>query len=389
MIETFLPIPQNRLEELATFKSPYSVSIYLPMYKSGKEQNEGLSQAHLKSSLKKVQQNLLDQGMDQKEIKAYLEPISDLIPDMNLWRHPSEGLVIFLDTEKGITFYKLPIKFKPEVYVSDHYYLVPLMPLFEFDASFYLLTLSQDHVKLYRGNQYQIEDLYVNDFAPERLEEAVGFDFEQKMLQFRTGQALHSAGSFHGQGEGKDDDTKEISFFFREINRGVNKTIETQNTPLILACVDWLYPLYKSVNTYNHLYPEHLSGDPEFKDKSQLLHEAQQLINRYLLKKKKQIAELYDELVHTPKTSHQISDIVPAAKHGRIDTLFLRKGDEVYGTYNKKNNCVILDSEKAPRNLSLINMAALDSLLQGGKVLTLDPEDMPIKKRPLNAIFRY
>ena len=189
MNEVYLPLPLDRLEELAKFKSPYSISIYIPMYKSGKEQNEGLSQAHLKACIKKASSTLLSQGMSPKKVDSYLEPINELLPDYELWRNPSSGLVIFLSEETGLSYYQLPLKFNPYVYVSDHYYLLPLLPLFEFDSTFYLLSLSQDHVKLYQGNKYLLEDLFVNEFAPERLEEAVGFDFEQKMFQFRSGQA--------------------------------------------------------------------------------------------------------------------------------------------------------------------------------------------------------
>ena len=95
MNEVFLPLPLEQWENLARYKSDYCVSIYVPMYKSGKEQNEGLSQAHLKASIKRSAQSLLAHGMDPREIDIYLQPISDLLPDYQLWRNPSDGLVIF------------------------------------------------------------------------------------------------------------------------------------------------------------------------------------------------------------------------------------------------------------------------------------------------------
>ena len=389
MNEVFLSLPFDQMEHLTKYKAPFCVSIYIPMYKSGKEQNQGLSQAHLKAAIKESARSLLLQGMDPKAIDNYLEPISELLPDFQLWRNPSDGLVIFLSKENGLTYYQLPIEFEPYVYVSDHYYIVPLTPLFEFDSSFYLLALSQDHVKLYTGNQYRLEDLYVNAFAPEELEEAVGFDFEQKMLQFRSGQATHNAGSFHGRGEGKDDSTKEIIYFFREINKGVNKTIEKKNAPLILACTDWLYPVYKEVNSYPNLYSKHLSGDPEYMPKSKLKDKAWSLLSDYYSARKREKLNFYNEISHTPKASHQISDIIPAATQGRIDTLFIEKGARIYGTYSSKNNCVILDSQKDKLNVSLVNLAATQTLLQGGHIFVLNQEDMPFKKRPMNAIFRF
>ena len=389
MNEVMHQMSLNQLEELAKYEAKYSVSIYIPMYRSGKEQNQGLSQAHLKSCLKKSAKLLLAQGLDAREIDSYLEPISELLADYQLWRNPSDGMAFFLSKDIGLSYYQLPINFDPYVYVSGHFYIVPLIPLIEFESSYYLLALSQDHVRLYLGNKYGLEDLYVNEFAPEKLEEVVGYDFEQKMLQFRTGQALHSAGSFHGRGEGKDDSVKEISYFFREINKGVNKVIKKKSTPLVLACIDWLYPIYKDVNTYPNLYPKHLSGDPEYTSQSELKDNAWSILSDYYTANRSQKIELYSEISHTSKASHQISDIIPAASQGRIDTLFIRKGDKVYGTYNAKNNCVILDSAKDEINISLINLAAKDTLLQGGQIFMLDKEDIPFKKRPLNAIFRF
>ena len=295
----------------------------------------------------------------------------------------------FLSREKGLSYYQLPISFEPYVYVSHQYYIVPLTPLFEFESPYYILSLSQDHVRLFEGNKFGLKDLYVNEFAPEKLEEVVGFDFEQKMLQFRSGQALHSAGSFHGRGEGKDDSVKEITYFFREINKGVNKAIKNKNAPLILACIDWLYPIYKEANTYPNLYPEHLSGDSEYTPISELKDNAWSLLSDFYLLKRKQKIELYNEVSHTPKASHQISDIIPAAVQGKIDTLFIKKGDKAYGTFNRNKNCIILDSERDKVNISLINLATTQTLLQGGQIFILDPEDMPFKKRPLNALFRY
>ena len=327
--------------------------------------------------------------MEDKKIDKFLQPIADLLSDLYLWRHPSEGLAIFVNQTYGAEYHRLPIAMESQTYVSDHHYLVPVMPLYEFNTTFYLLELSQDHVKLYQGSQYSMEDMFVNEFAPERLEESVGFDYKQKMLQFRTGHALHSAGSFHGHGEGKDDEEKEIVNFFREIDKGVNKAIDGNSAPLIVACVDWLFPVYKEVNSYPGLQHIHLGGDPEFKKRGNMHEEAWKLLSDVFKEKKDHLRARYQELVHTPKTSHQVSEIVPAAFNGKIDTLFLRKGDRLYGTYNQKTSCVILDSEKTTGNASLINMAAVNTFRQGGKVITLEPSEMPEQKRPLNALFRY
>ncbi|MEN8790367.1 MAG: hypothetical protein ABF293_08260 [Flavobacteriaceae bacterium] len=384
-----LPLDYKQFEKLAGIQQPFCVSIYLPMYKSGKEQNEGLGPAQLKSALHQVEKELIAQGMSGPEIKSYVAPAKELITDLSFWRNPSEGVAIYLNQKNGVSIFKTPLKHSPLVYVNDHFYLVPILTLFESDNRVFLLQLSQDYVKLARADKYTFEELNIDEFIPSQLEETVGFDYKQKMLQFRTGHAVHGAGSFHGHGEGKDDDQKEILSFFREIDKNIRRILKPQNATLIIACVDELFPLYKKANTFKNLYPAHISGDPESIDKQRLQSEFHKLIHTINTGIKNDLVGRYTNLVHTPKTSHQISEIVPAAIDGRIEILFLRREDMVFGTYNVKNKCVILDADSTPRNQCLVNLAAVQTILQGGKVYNMETDQMPEAGRPLNALHRY
>ena len=379
----------DRLLKMAAIKEPFCVSIYLPMYKSGKEQNEGLGPAQLKSALETVEKELLLTGMSESEITDYLAPVGELITDWSFWRNPSEGVAIFLNRISGISMYMSPFEFNPLAYVNDHFYLLPILRLFEFENRVFLLQLSQDYVKLARVDEFSFEELNVEEFIPTQLEETVGFDYKQKMLQFRTGHALHGAGSFHGHGEGKDDDQKEILYFFREIDKNIRRILNPDKAPLIIACVDELFPLYKMANTYKNLYPKHISGDPESMAKHRLMAKIRQLIYASNSENKSELVDRYLNLIHTARTSHQISEIVPAALNGKIEILFLRKEARVFGTYNEKNRCVILDADSTPHNQCLVNLVAVQTILQGGKVFQMETELMPEAVRPLNALYRY
>ena len=294
-----------------------------------------------------------------------------------------------MDADQGLSTFKVTISFKPYSYVADHYYLKPLLPIYHEDGLYYLLELSQDYVKLYEATRHGFRDVYVEDFAPERLEEAVGFDYRPKMLQFISGQNAHGEGSFHGHGEGKDDDKKELTTFFRAVDKGIKKVVADQNAPLVLACVDSLYDMYKKVTTHPNLYHKNVGGDPEFKEKKSLHQESWTLIEPYFQKTKKAKLERYNELYHSEKTSSEIHIIRPAAMNGTIDTLFIVADQDVFGLFDKEKGKVIHDDKRLPQNLSLTNKAALDTYLQGGKVYLQDADTMPIKESIMSAIFRY
>ena len=382
------PLSKSIFENLANTHGLYCVSIYLPMYKDGKTQNEHLAQASLKQCLKKVYADLEHHEMHPQEIKMYLKPVEALLANMELWRNPSDGLAIFMD-KKGMNYYTLPISFEVKTSVSDHFYLLPLFPLYYEDDDYYLLELSQDYVKLYEANKYGYHDIYIEDFAPDQLEEAVGFDFRQNMLQFRGGQSFQGTETYQGKGEGKDDVKKELFTFFREIDNGVNKIISNKKAPLVVACADPLFGLYKEASTYPTLFENYISGDSEFKNKTKLHQESWKLVHPYFEKTKNAKLNKYKELAHTPKTSYQISEIVPAAINGKIDTLFVEKDADEFGVFNQETNHLMFRKKTELNNASLSNLSAIYTFMQGGKVFILEPEEMPDPEQSMNALLRY
>ncbi len=113
-------LSEKTFEALIAKRDLYCVSIYLPMHKTGKEQNERLAQANLKSCIKEVHRTLAKYQLQEDEINSYLKPIEELIANMDLWRNPSDGLAIFLD-KKSLNYYPFPISFDTQTYVADHF----------------------------------------------------------------------------------------------------------------------------------------------------------------------------------------------------------------------------------------------------------------------------
>jgi hypothetical protein len=382
------PLPKPIFEKLANTHGLHCVSIYLPMDKDGKEQNQRIAQATLKQCIKKAHADLTRHEMDSQEIKKYLKPIEKLIADIELWRNPSDGLAIFLNKD-GLNYYTIPISFEMKTNVSDHFYLKPLLALYNEDDDYYLLELSQDYVKLYEANKFGYQDIYIEDFAPNQLEEAVGSDYRQNMLQFRGGQSAQATETYQGKNPGKDDVKKELFTFFRAIDKGINKVISNKKAPLVIACTDSLIGLYKEASTYPTLLENYIAGDSEFKNKTKLHQESWKLVHPYFEKIKEDKLLQYKELYHTPKTSYQISEIVPAAMNGKIDTLFVQNSKDEFGVFDKETNRLMFRKETDLNNASLSDLSAVNTFMQGGKVFFLTAEEMPDTAHPMNALLRY
>ena len=165
--------------------------------------------------------------------------------------------------------------------------------------------------------------------------------------------------------------------------------IKDEKAPLLLACTDYLYSIYKQTSSYNNVYDQHLGGDPEFKVKTSLHQDSWNLVAPHFKKNESDMILKFKELYHTQKTSYETSDILRAVLSGTVDTLFIENDNDIFGTFDLKTNRVTINESKEISNTSLTNLAALATFRQGGKVFSLPTEDMPVKNSNLNAIFRY
>lgn len=364
------------------------VSFYIPTSRAGEVVDQNHSQIILKNCIKKVKFKLKDYELSDSEINTYLEPVVGLLEDSEFWRNQSDCLVIFLNQQK-MQFYSLPIQQDEYFYISDHFYLLPLFTILNENSKFYILTLSLQDIKLFECTRFSITEIIIDDLVPEKLEEVVGYDYENKSLQFRTGHGGQAGALYHGQGAGKDDKDKELEKFLRAVDAGLMKLLNNEDVPLVLACVDYYYPIYAQITNYPYLYDKHISGNHEMTD-PYILHEmALPLINNHLRKKKDEYINIFMDLSADSKTRLDINDIIPAAVDGRIDMLFIQKSKDRYGLYDKLNRSLIIDEYSKTNQASLFNLAAIQTWIKGGQVYLVEKDEMPISGTMINALFRY
>lgn len=379
---------KKEFEKLADHHDPHCVSIFIPTHRAGQEVNQGVDMKILKNQLKKVEKQLKDYQLSDNEISSLLEPAEMLLDDIKFWKYQSDGLAIFLGKD-FFKYYTLPVYFEEYIYVADHFYLKPLVPLFNSGGEFYILALSQKDVKLFQGFPFQIDELVVEDLLPEKLEEAVGFDYEQKSLQFRAGQEGTEKGMFHGQGEGKDDKKEEILKYFRAVNKGVMSILHDSKAPLIIAAVDYLIPIYLEANEYKYVHDEHITGNPEQADPVLLHEKAMDLLKDHFDTYKNEKLGSFEKKLSDAKASFREEKVIPAAINGRVDTLFLRNRASLWGTFEKNTNSINTEEESSTNNADLLNIAAIKTINQGGAVYLLEEEEMPEPNTKANAILRY
>jgi len=218
----------------------------------------------------------------------------------------------------------------------------------------------------------------------------INTETEQKSLQFRTQQGTHGEGSFHGHAKNDEKAKTELLQFFRAIDRGLLKILHNNQTPpMIVACLDYLFPIYKEANSYQNLYPQHISGNPADMDSLTLHEKAWELLKSHFNRKRHDKKEQYQELHKSGKTSSDLKEILTAAEMGKIDTLFIERNGEIFGNYNNETKLSSATNETNSTGIPLLNFAALKVFEQGGKVFLEDTEHLPDASSKINALFRY
>ncbi len=378
----------DQFEKLGMHHAPHCYSIFLPTQRYGEEVLKGKDSLQFKKLLQETQKGLRAEGLSEREVDQLLQPAHELLEDSGFWRKLSDGLAVF-GSDQGFWHFTLPIRFTPRYYLADHFYVKPLVPLFNEDNVFYVLRLSLHGAKFYEATPHTITEVFIEDITPARLEEVVGYDYEEKSLQFRSQPGGQPGAQFHGHGEANDKRKEEVLQYFRAVDRGLMQLLHDQREPLVVSCVDFEFPLYQEANNYGHLLGEHIKPQND-NESLVLLHErAWQAVAPLFESRRREKIETFLDLSATGKTATEVDDIVSAAIHGRIDTLFLDGEAELYGMYEPQEDAVRLEDEKTFANASLPNLAAFHTLRQQGKVFLMDREKLPVPEASMNALFRY
>ncbi len=381
-------ISEKDLDKLTSIDNKTCVSIFIPTQRAGKEVLEGKNKTHLKSLWKDVRNQLVEKGQDENQIGETEKNIEALINDKSFWRHQSDGLAIFA-AEGFFEKFTLPVNFEAHTYVSNEFYIKPLVPMFTEGTSFYLLALQLENVELYEATRYSIGKVEIDDLTPSKLEERVGFDYKEKTLQFKSSSNSQGQTNMHGHAGADRERKNEILRYFRAINDGITPLLNKDKTPLLVACQDNFFSIYQEANSYNHLFEKVIPGNPSDTDMLGLHEKALQVLEPELEKTKWEKTKKFEELNNTDNTGSSITDILPAIQQGKVDTLFLENRSEIWGTYNNDNMNVTIDDAQKNGNYSLMNWAAKEVLRQGGNVFLIPEAQMPDKQSKMNALYRF
>lgn len=377
----------EQLKELSQERKDWCLSLFMPAHRAGPAVEQ--DRIRFKNLLTMAEEKLAGLGWKNRDIATFVKPAMDLLQLSDFWQNQSDGLAIFLASDELHTF-RLPIRFTEFVLISNRFHMKPLLPVFTESLAFKILALSQNEVKLFDCTSLHIEEYDLAAKIP-NYAEAMQFDNFMKQTQFHTGTSRSAGGERAGMYFGhdpKDDEKSYILNWLYKLTGALAEYLRDDQTPIVLAGVKALLPMFEQANDALPTLKEYIVGNPEEKNPQELHQNGVAILQKKVLNEIEIEKNRYYDLSTKELTTSEVETIVSAAYHGRIDVLFYAPDNHLWGRYDPQSGGVEQHALYQAGDDDLIDIAAVTTILRGGKVYQLAEDEMPDQKK-LAAVFRY
>jgi hypothetical protein len=369
----YLDLPTaDELSDLATQRSDIGVSIFLPTTPVSTETDA--DRILLKNLTKEALDQLEAAGADKRRVGALIEELDDLIEDDEFWRFQAHGLAIYATPDNLRTF-RVPNALESLVKVSDRFHLKPLLRATTFCNACYVLALADGGVRLIEVSADLPASTVTVDALPKDAASAVG-------------QASIATRSYSGRIGGSEGKKVRLRQYARKVDAALRGLLAGSATPLILASVESLGAIYRSVNTYPHLAAEGIEGNPERQSEAELATAARGILDGIHRGKIADWNALYQQRANEDRSTTDITRAARAATFGAVQSLLVDMDQVVNGTVDEADGTVEFADAASADTYGVVDEIARRVLLSGGEVLSVRQADIP-EGKPLAAILRY
>ncbi|HIY75563.1 MAG TPA: hypothetical protein H9825_04805 [Candidatus Sphingobacterium stercorigallinarum] len=359
-------LDQELLQRLANVSNTACISIYMPTPNVLPE--KAANPLQLKNLLKKGLQYAEDRKLSAHQ--QLLQDLQPLIEDQTLWERGHQGLAIFAsDTKTDIL--RLPVPVDEQICLAESFCVKPLFWLLQQNRAYYLLGLSLDHITFYQGDRYQLEPVDIKGKVPESMTEALGNELTQNHLH---GAPADSAG-MHGYMEKSQQEDIDMIRFFRQVDQQIIEHFPLpKHTPLLLAALPEHHTHFLGLSKNKNLSKVHLQVNPESIDRSSLLQKIDQIFDDRFNEKKKALLDRFHVANNELLAHTNLGDILRDCLDGKVDTIGIERQRIVPGSLQIDDRKIQSDPDS---QTDVLNELARLAYQQGGKIIVLEPRDMP------------
>lgn len=366
-------------QELLNAKGPF-VSIYQVVELI--PPNAETEQVRFKN-LQKAAKEKVKENCTGAECEALLKQL-DSVPNDKMFWSANTGSVGFFFTPQETYYYQLNNNVKNDVVFGDKPAILPLIENYQYIDNYYLLCLSNDEFKLYRGIFDRIERVALPEDAPTDMIKALGEEMTVRGKLERHGSGGEGGGeAFHGYTEVSDEQEIDQENFFRIVDEYVYENYSRPSQlPVVLFALPEHHPIFQTVSKNSLLRKKGIELSPTSISDQEIQKEAAKYIDRLIKERHREVLDRYRETTPQYKLGDQFQDLAMASLEGRIETLFVEKSADVKGSIDENGQYVDSGDE------DFLCELALNVMRTNGKVYVLEKAQMPALQS-VAAIMRY
>jgi hypothetical protein len=373
------------LKDLANSGGP-CITLYVPLESA--PNTSRLDFVRLKGMIRQASDRLREEWPElspalSRELTDSLHQVEN---DSDGWGGEGGSLVV-LRSPDVFRVAEVKQKLEESVVIGESFHLFPVIASLQVASRhFYLLALSQKHVRLLRCTPTASQEVELPPSVPTSLEAWLTTRAPNSAPDHGAGHEAENgatAGNFTSTTD-RDNKDQHIANFFRVINKAVFDLLRDETAPLVLCGVEYERATYKQINQYPHLVEEGVQGSPESLKGGEMHARAFEIALDSFAQPARKALEQWEKLGGSQRVSSNFPDIVKAAFQARIATLFCAEGARTAGVFDRST----LEMKVQGRHEDLVNASALQTLAFGGDVFILSPEHMPGGGQ-MNAIYRF
>lgn len=369
----YVDIPaRNEFSLLANQRADACVSIYLKT--TPITQDVQATRIQMGNLIKEAQAQLEKAALDKRRLGALLDGLNDLLDDDKFWRFQANSLAVFA-TPDNIHTYRLANDLVSMVQVADRFHLKPLFRAITFPNTAFILTLSENTVRLFEMNA----DHPASEIAVPEL---------PKDMASSVGRAPNNERVFSGRIRGMEGNNVLLRQYARQVDAALRPILAGRETPLILAATGRLADLFKHISSYPHLLPETIAESPDHLTEAELTTRGRPVLDNAYAKQITDIKALFEKRAGERRTTTDISDAARAATFGAIQTLLVNIDAVVPGLVDDETGAVSFVDENDAQAYGVIDEITARAFASGATVLGVRKQDIP-GGQDLAAILRY
>jgi len=350
------------------------------------------SPEHVNATLKALRREafirLGELGLSAAEADRFLNPLAPYLKESNLAVADGQTLGIFLSASDCSSF-SVPLAIRTRLVASQRFYLKPVLPCLLEPQQYHVLAISENSAHLFQCSGHECHKVQVAGLPKSLKDVFASRDFASSLQAHSSGVPGHQPLTYHGHSGPVEEVHKNRVAYCRHISAAIEKHLQDCEEALILACVSEYLPAFREVSRFKGLVHDAIAGNPDRLTIADIQHASRKMIDALTKERMLRDIKEYVDVRNTPRSSSSLAEILAAVFDGRVKSVFVRAGIDVWGVFDPGTNALSLNGDAASAGSEeMLNLAAIESVLHGGIACLVPAADMP-ENEPIVAVFRY